>query len=289
MTKSRAENPLDHRGLQGGRPTPVQRGLVSQPAVDWDQYYNRPASACPEIWVQPAFWTPLIAWIRSREGARQRFYRDSRGFVTIGFGDLADRPHGTAVQRQAAGHAFANSRFGLFRTATGVAVTAAQVYADWFDVYNHTRTTGLLVLPAAAIEQMLQEKTRRFAERMYASRPHSRCLPGRIQMALIDTAFNPGRHNNLFIPRPPSHIISRMWAALDRSQSLGNPQRTTPEDIYNPQHALDLFDQRWSVITNPPSYPNRHAWRLDRFQEGVNIMLAEDRNSFSQMINQLAN
>jgi len=285
MTISRAEDPLDHRGLNNGRPTPNQRGLVPPPSsVDWDRYYNRPASTCPAIWDQPAFWVPLLAWIRSREGARQRFYRDSRGFVTIGFGDLADRPHGTAAQRQAAGHAFAASRFGLFRTATGGGVTAAQVYADWLDVYNHTRTTGFLVLPAAAIEQMLQEKTRGFAVRMYTSRSHSRCLPGRLQMALIDTAFNPGRHNNLFIPRPANHIISRMWAALDRSQSLGNPRRNTPEDIYNPQYALELFNQRWGIITNPPSYPNRHAWRLARFQEGVNTMIAEDRQQFSSAL-----
>lgn len=281
MTRLSDRRQNKKRQVEGGRPIPAQRGLAS-PRPPSPITSPSGGGNCPPLWNRTAEWNELKAWILGREANRSNFYLDRRGLVTIGIGHLVDdgSPRRTTASRHRAGRAFATSRHALFQTRSGSAVSVAQVYADWLAVLNRSRTAGLLRLRRGAGAQLLNEKLRRFCETMYREHPFARCLPASIQMAILDTRFNPGPANPFRGAR-----VRPLWNALDRSRSILNLRSTV--DDYDPQRALALFRSIWDLPSNPV-YQNRHQWRVRQFETGVAQMLAEDNARFNTTIQNLS-
>ncbi|WP_437668812.1 hypothetical protein [Sorangium sp. So ce131] len=262
---------------------------------------------CVPLWKRTAEWEQLRQFHIDIERIKPSFYRDSGGWVTIGIGYLVDVPGGSLTARQAEAGRFINANHSHFRTATGDLVTQRQVWDDWELVRSGTINSGALRLLPPWIERLYHARTRGFLNTMYNGRSFSRCLPSGIQMALVDARYNPsgvpvfaredgadgraeGEGEEQQEEGAVRDQVRRMWRALNRDSP------TAAQD-YDPSLALQLFEQIWEGRggRNHERYQRRHQWRVARFREGVEEMLAEDEQraredrEFDQLIDDLAN
>jgi len=278
---SNADRGLHHE-TTGAPPIPHgEAPAPSSPAEVEGLIDEGDAEDCMPLWQDQSSWSALLTWVKGREGHVTRFYKDGRGYVTIGYGLLVDVPDGSETQARIRAQRFAREWHRFVRRRRGHRpVTEQQIVADWHSVYSGRRRLGLIELSPEGMDATLEVKLKRFAGRLYATRNFARCLPAPLQMALIDTAYNPGPGNNLFIRRNARHPISQMWAALDPFNDDPDARRRGVSAGYDPERALRIFDTIWRRIRSPATYPSRHRWRLEKFREGIDLMAAlrqEDR------------
>jgi len=129
----------------------------------------------------------IKADIRAHEGTIDHFYLDTRGNVTVGVGQLVatvafaqtlpliDRASGQPASAEAIAAEFAN-----------VAAQAPGLIASRYRPFTQ------LALPAAAIEQLLEQRVDEFVRDLGGKLDDFERFPDPAQEALMDMAFNLG-------------------------------------------------------------------------------------------------
>jgi len=213
----------------------------------------------------PAALQELFDHLKLFEGDVPHFYFDSENLITIAIGELVDRRNVVLALRRAVAVTFAHAWHAHFLYAGASIATAAHVLADWDQVAAlplGSRSRAMCQskcqcrLPTfAARKAIALRKVTTFYNALVATpRAFMAGYHAKIQMALVDTRYNPG------IPMyESSGDIGRMWNALNPSHAL-----------YDPLHARDIFARIWrGVKSGSQRYQNRVSWRLARFDEGL--------------------
>lgn len=235
----------------------------------------------------------LIVHIEAREGAFPYFYCDSHGLVTIGIGHLVDRRGATEADGQALARVLANQAGVVFRNRhNNVVASAQQIVDDWTRVHAHGQVhpglraadyapVALLRISGLVARLLLHERVNGFIAQLYLNHPFAQDLEECIQMALIDTRFNPAGVS-LYRNAPGNNFhpdVPRMWNALNRQHA-----------DYNLGRALSIFEQIW-IGRATPRYQQRHRQRVAMFREGVleMLMAAAAPGTLDDLLDELAN
>lgn len=207
----------------------------------------------------------LFDHLREFEGNVGHFYYDSKNLITIAIGELVDQKDAVLAVRRARVEDFAPRWHARFVRRGGGGVSAADVLADWDRIaaltVGHRSRADCEAKSQCSIpnptdrEAIARRKVRLFYNALVRHpREHMADYHPGIQMAFVDTLYNPGL--SLF---GMSGDRGSMWHALDPHDAL-----------YNPQHARELFARIWRAVEpDKERYQRRVTWRLARFDEGL--------------------
>ena len=205
--------------------------------------------------------------LKQREGIITHFYCDNKDLVTIGIGSLVDMD-GTLSQRDAFGRSQCRELLNTWRVqfleSDGSIASEESVFSDWKRVRDGkvgaraSANIARLRISKSSAEALARKQIAYFANGMCRKYPYARQLHTWIQMALIDTRWNPAKRN----PWGTTSLVNKMWKLLD-------PDKPT----FDPIGAHALFVEGWKG-RGTPAYQVRVAWRNERFLEGAMRMIA---------------
>lgn len=237
----------------------------------------------------------LIEHITDREGVIQHFYCDHHGWVTIGVGELVDRPRAQlAVRRNAARTWFRRANVDFRHIGNNAVATEAQVLQDWdravawHAAHGPARARDYAAqtqfrISANDARRLLGNKVDRFTTDLYNLRPYMIRYDERVAMALVDVRYNPAGVALYDMNDDPGDNfhpnIPLLWAALD-SRLLNLAER-------NLDRALELFRDTWANRGNV-RYQDRHRRRVEWFRAGIDATRQRARDEFDALIAELA-
>lgn len=211
------------------------------------------------------------------------FYVDSEGLITIAIGEMVDQRYVPLAARRVVAHDFAVTWHTSFTNGAGAHATPPQVLADWDAVAGHYPGPGagaalypdlltcatlchLRIRDPAARRRISRSKVTTFFNELTKKKPFMMRHNTKIQMAFIDTRYNPG--TPMYSGGPHASDIRDMWNMLD-------PDHRS----WDPEQAKETFRTTWEYIADHlhnvhqrPHYKRRVAWRVTKFEEGLAAM-----------------
>jgi len=160
----------------------------------------------------PAVSESFATFLTPMEGRVNRMYRDSRGLVTVGIGNLVD--DGTP------GPAINLPRYGAHLMDGDRKATDAEIVADWTDVKNGAHR-GRLTLTEEDIDALVGNKTREMERHLTGTFPDWESWPADAQMSLLSLAWAQGPSLSAW-PRLVAACRSRDWSGAARQVNLSN-------------------------------------------------------------------
>ena len=228
----------------------------------------------------------LYRHVAKFEGKKNYFYCDNRrarGLVTIGIGELVDGRRFTALAARANARHWLDTRgvgIEFHHKNTNALANRQQILADWERIYNaginrprrnvpvheYYRPIARYNISDHDAYRLKSTKLDLFLDTLYRRRPYVRQLDVYIQMALLDTRFQPQSVSLYDMGENPGNnfelLIPFMWNRL-------NPT----SEYYNLEGALLMFEKIWLIHSGARWNQQRVRKRVEWFRIGVQRML----------------